>query len=260
VPAIFRILLGQYTRSTAAMLAVTLIISLLCERVHGETAFIGPRDPVDNSATCNESEIFANMRWFHDDASRSSRSAWVQGRILRASSVSQVGNVTAIKAAYKDGQQHNGGAASLIDQCDDLTVGTIAYKYAETVARLRTCGDPQPAASATCTDVAENIRWSLLDNRDCSVYARQFLSDAMQTDEYKKVRAERVRRAVQVAEGHRPDIAKSVDFISDDLLLQIATKVYRDYQVDRLDRRPADPSNPFTTQACPGVLLAHKFD
>ena len=207
----------------------------------------------------SKNEIEKNFRWLHQDAVGSARSAWVQGRLLRASSVTGLGNIGEIRKAYKDGQEHNASAAALIDNCDDKTIGDIAYRFAENTVRLKACGDQAPASSATCPDLAENLRWSFLNNKDCSPFAREWMARAMKYDETDKVRAEFVRRAIQVAEGHNPAVAKSVDFISDSLILQIAEKVYRQYEVAKLDHRPADPKNPFVTQACPGVLLADKF-
>jgi len=74
------------------------------------------------------------------------------------------------------------------------------------------------------------------------------------------MRAEWVRRAVQVAQGHNRSAAASVDFVSDDLLLNIARQVYQGNNVAGLPKREPDPSNPFVRQGCPGIMLADKYD
>jgi hypothetical protein len=207
-----------------------------------------------------EGELAQNFRWLHDDSPQSVRSAAARKTILRAMSVTLMGDVGKIRAAYKEGQQHNQPAARLIDRCSDLKVRQIAQNFAETVVRIKSCGDPPPAQSATCPDMTENLRWSLVDSGSCAPYAREWLSRAMKTSDLLKTRAEAVRRGLQAAQGHRPDIAASADFLADPLLVKLAEAVYQSTNAAGLDRREGNPQNPIARSACPGILLFNKYE
>ena len=82
----------------------------------------------------------------------------------------------------------------------------------------------------------------------------------MDISQHVKVRAEDVRRAIMTAQGHHSAVADSAEFISDELLVLLAEKVFNERGIKSLDRRPGDPSNPFVQQACPGVLLFQKYN
>lgn len=207
-----------------------------------------------------EKELKENFKWLDSDAIHAGNSATVRKNILRAISITLQGDIQEIRQAYKYGQSHNSSAAGLIDDCDDDSVSRIAYDFAERVVRLRSCGGRAPASSATCGDLAENLRWSLLDSGNCAPYAREWLVRALRSNDYEKVRAEWVRRAVQVAQGHDLPVAASVDFISDRIILDTARKVYDEYDIGNLDRRPGDPQNPFVRQTCPGVTLFNSYE
>jgi hypothetical protein len=180
--------------------------------------------------------------------------------ILRASSITLESDVARIRQSYKRAQQHNPPAAALIDQCDDLHVRRIAYSFAENVVRLKSCGASAPAESATCADGVENLRWSVVEGKECAAFSRYYLTQAMNTGQVAKVRAEYVRRAVMVAQGHDQEVADSVDFISDGLLIRIGEKVYREQGVANLEQRAPAVGNPFVAQSCPGLKLIARYE
>lgn len=212
---------------------------------------------------CNPKELLENMVWLHKDASHSRKSALARNRILRAISVSLVGDIDRIRSAYKEGQNLNATAAALIDECDDEEVSKVSDEFAERYVRIRSCGAAPPAPWATCADFTENLRWSLLDNADCSEKARGALDFLVLGNTLEKVGAEKVRRALQTSQGHRPDIAKSADFIGNALILQIANQVWK----TKVETTIKDAGIEgwiyqwwITKEKCPGMEFYHNYD
>jgi hypothetical protein len=178
----------------------------------------------------------------------------MQGNILRASTNKSADQ---IRKAYKEAQSHNPSAAALIDRCDDLGVDAVAYEFAENYVRLKTCGNPPPARSATCADFTENLRWALLDAGPCGSFARADV-DVWSDAEDVRYRATFIRRGFKIAQGHVRSTAFSIDFISDPLLVRLAHDVWQKYRVADLPQ-----SNGVETpdsSVCPGVLLFDLYE
>jgi hypothetical protein len=205
-------------------------------------------------AACDEARVLENMRWFNRDAPNSRHTAAVRGIFVRL-----VNSVEAepLREAYKEGQRHNREAARLIDDCDDQTVINLAYQMAEEV-RVQRCEAQPPARSASCTDVYENIRWSLFDAGTCSNISRVYLRRAMATDLLLYKAADLIRRGVKVAEGHRREVYDSVDYIGDALLVRIATKVLQDRSIEGLTTSYSLDDS--TRNRCPGLALMERND
>ena len=98
-----------------------------------------------------------------------------------------------------------------------------------------------------------------MDSANCAPFARDWLLQAMDIGKIDKYRAEMVRRAIMVAQGHNLPVAESVDYVGDAVLIRIGEKIYHDYNVGNLDRRAGNASNPFVSQACPGIDLYKKY-
>lgn len=180
-----------------------------------------PAKPEVTTTKCPvRSELLANLKWIHDDAAHNKKSAVMQGNILRASTFLDAGGVPEIMKAYKLAQSHNPRVAGLIDKCNDLTIDGVAYEFAETYVRLRSCGGTRPAVSATCSDYSENLRWALLNSGPCAPFARAEL-DGLDGVSTVREKAYFIRRGFKYAQGHARDTALSVDFISDTLLVQL---------------------------------------
>jgi hypothetical protein len=203
---------------------------------------------------CDEAKVLENMRWFNRDAPNNRHTAAVRGIFVRLVNAAEVAS---LREAYKEGQRHNVEASRLIDDCDDQTVINLAYTMAEEV-RIQQCGGSPPARSASCTDVYENIRWSLFEAGSCSNITRVYLRQAMRSDLMHYKAADLIRKGVKVSEGHRREVYDSVDYIGDALLIRIAAKVVKDHSIDGLSTSYA--LNDFTRRQCPGLALLENND
>jgi hypothetical protein len=200
---------------------------------------------------CDLYALWENFKWFHRDALVNRHSAYVRGIITRQVNGLIRINISAIRAAYKEGQKHNANASNVIESCDEEQVLNAAYNTVEEI-RLKTCGASQPAQSATCPDITENLRWAMLDSDICAIYSRAYIDRGVTgTDLLTPARARRIRIGLKIAQGHREEVFDSVDYIGDVLLIRIATSVYEKYGVaDLQSRYPANDD--LAKRQCPG--------
>lgn len=169
--------------------------------------------------------IQENFNWFHKDHPHHG----VRNRILAALVEA---DADAIRDFYKRGQAHNASARDIIDYCDDEDVLEMAQEFAEGTVRVQRCGDPQPAPSANCGDLRENLRWALLENAECSRTARTIIFRAFRAVLNDERRVAAIRKAFKSAQWHRSDVHDSIDFLSDKIVLDTARSVVQAHSIN----------------------------
>ncbi len=201
---------------------------------------------IKRETACPKDDLLKNFLWLHADAGNSGRTAQATGQILRASSRR---DAFGIRKGFKLGQEHRQDIAATIDSCSDQEVTQIAYTFAEAV-RIKSCGTPPPAKSATCADVRENIRWSLLEHSTCSPYAREYFKKALDEAEYIQIRANWIRQGFKIAQAHNPEVSDSIDFVGDELLINITTELAKLHKISDLPGAVGGAGNPYSETIC----------
>lgn len=183
------------------------------------------------TSECKVDELRENLRWLHENNPKA------RGEILRA--VNEF-DADRIREAYKFGQAHNQAAAEVIDSCSSQEVIDAAYWFAEQHVRIQACVAPAPAQSATCPDAKENLRWAMMNSGVCAAGASHMILGGIASGH-----APSIRRGFKYAQAHNDEVYDSIDFIGDELLIQLASEVVKAYNIQAPSGPPPDPDNPF---------------
>lgn len=138
----------------------------------------------------------------------------------RASSASEIG--AKLQKLYKQGQGHNPSAAEVIDNFSDEEIFAVAHKVFEEKWSLQICEQPAPALSATCKDLEANLQWIYEQHPIAETAIAMVESDPDWSDMPLWCRAAVIRRWFFWAEHHNSEVACSILFISDELLVKKA--------------------------------------
>ncbi len=205
-------------------LLLTLIwLSLTASSAEESVTAVLPSHSAVFGYACKQSEALENVRWLFRDSQTDRHRAFVRGIIIRAVSRHRV---RLIRQGFNEGQKQNENARKSLELCDDHQVWLLAHQVSEEF-RLKSCSGAQPARSATCGDLKENLRWSMLDSGGCAKFARGEIIEGIDSLETLDVRADHIRQGVKVAESHNQEVWDSTDWIADELLVRIAIEVVK---------------------------------
>lgn len=191
-------------------------------------------------------DILENLRWIHRNR------AVERGVILRAADNF---DAQTIRYWYAKAQ-----VSPLMDSCTDVETWSLVNTAAERHMRITACGQPPHAASGSCEAFRENFRWSLVANAECSHFARiralAALNEPLLDDHH---RAARLRHAFKASQNHNSEVFDSADFLSNRLVISIATDVVKANGVAKIPNpRNASPDNPFASCAGEERLRSRK--